>query len=740
MSRNASQRMSAGMMVALVVVFVAPFTGVARAQEAKVVVELVPDHPGPYQGDQSLTVDVWLHSQVSFDAHLWLVQLDFSDSDGQLLLDPTFTFDLSSSIAPADFDDVHPELPIPWAANTLLYICPECRLQLPAGGSLHIGSISVKLPTALGTYRLDVLNVDDPDENHGAWVYVCGNLFWRAFTGEITGGAYSFAVTIAAIPTVSQWGIIAMGLLLLVFGSLMILRRTRSATDASCFPAEGTGTGLVCNEGLRSRAPLFTLICALGVLLGSSSDATAEAPLRPVETIQVGIDSGILSPTGTGNGPVVVFSRFVQIKGASWVRLRFGEVQLSGSCADGDESFIRITSLCDDVQLLDSAALEAWGDTSAYFNGDRVLVELVARANTGANRLTIDRIAAGLVSGFESTNEPCGTDDRVPSSDPRAARFRYRKTDLSCNVETWCTAFLFDDRASCALSARHCCQGVDWTCGFPPVVEFNVPESESDGTINYAHPDDQYPVEQISLDQWQRAGIGDDWCYFGVFNNTNTEKTPLEAQGDSYQLVQTVPDADGSTLRVTGHGIHPAFGLRHERNGIQQTDSGPYDTKSGTTVRYVVDIAGGNSGSAVEHVSDGLVYAIVSHGGCTATGGVNRGTAVDHPGLQDALACETGMCALDCNSNGIIDQCDIDCSSCGEDCNVPGCGTGSDCFNSNGIPDECEGIIFRGACCVGTDCVPGMTQCACTEQGGTYQGQGSTCQGPRACWQYSAPP
>ena len=181
MSRNASQRMSAGMMVALVVVFVAPFTGVARAQEAKVVVELVPDHPGPYQGDQSLTVDVWLHSQVSFDAHLWLVQLDFSDSDGQLLLDPTFTFDLSSSIAPADFDDVHPELPIPWAANTLLYICPECRLQLPAGGSLHIGSISVKLPTALGTYRLDVLNVDDPDENHGAWVYVCGNLFWRAF-------------------------------------------------------------------------------------------------------------------------------------------------------------------------------------------------------------------------------------------------------------------------------------------------------------------------------------------------------------------------------------------------------------------------------------------------------------------------------------------------------------------------------------------------------------------------------
>ena len=47
MSRNASQRMSAGMMVALVVFFVAPFTGVVRAQDAgvEVIIELVADPP-----------------------------------------------------------------------------------------------------------------------------------------------------------------------------------------------------------------------------------------------------------------------------------------------------------------------------------------------------------------------------------------------------------------------------------------------------------------------------------------------------------------------------------------------------------------------------------------------------------------------------------------------------------------------------------------------------------------------
>ena len=271
--------MSAGIIVALAALFVAPFTGVARAQEAKVVVELIPDQAGPYQGDQSLTVDVWLHSQVSSDSQIWLAQLDFSDSDGQLGLDPAFTFDLSSSGAVEDFE-VHPELPIPWARNYLEYACPSCRLQLPASGSLHLGSIGVKLPSGLGTYRLDVLNPDDPDGDRGAWVNVRNGLIWRAFTGEITGGAYSFAVTIAAIPTVSQWGILAMSLLLLVLGSLMILRRTPSATNAGCFAAEETGTRLVCNGALRSRAPLFALICAGGVWLGSSNDAAGEAPAR----------------------------------------------------------------------------------------------------------------------------------------------------------------------------------------------------------------------------------------------------------------------------------------------------------------------------------------------------------------------------------------------------------------------------------------------------------------------------
>ncbi|MHC4091069.1 MAG: hypothetical protein ACYSVY_12490 [Planctomycetota bacterium] len=43
----------------------------------------------------------------------------------------------------------------------------------------------------------------------------------------------------------------------------------------------------------------------------------------------------------------------------------------------------------------------------------------------------------------------------------------------------------------------------------------------------------------------------------------------------------------------------------------------------------------------------------------------------------------------DCNTNGIPDECDVDCGTNGGPCDVPGCGESDDC-NSNGIPDECE--------------------------------------------------
>ncbi len=53
-----------------------------------------------------------------------------------------------------------------------------------------------------------------------------------------------------------------------------------------------------------------------------------------------------------------------------------------------------------------------------------------------------------------------------------------------------------------------------------------------------------------------------------------------------------------------------------------------------------------------------------------------------------------GMMNLgDCNSNGVRDECDMDCGEPGGDCDVPGCGMVGDC-NANGAPDDCD--ILRG--------------------------------------------
>ncbi len=484
-----------------------------------------------------------------------------------------------------------------------------------------------------------------------------------------------------------------------------------------------------------------------------------------------------MTATSEGLGPVVVFSAVVSQGGAPWMRLHFQHVFLSGAASSGNESFLRITSLGDGaVQVLRRDDLARWRNSSAYFNGDEVLVELLAYSGTGPNRITIDRLASGLQTESSSTSSICGADDRVPFTDPRTARFRLQEVGYNCSRETWGTAFLIDRCSNGLLTAGHVCKAVDFSCGlsscdvneeFAAIVEFNVPLSLADGTIQCANPEDQYPVDPASVQyQFDLAG---DWCYFGVLDNTDTDLSPLEAQGDFFRLAKAVPDADGSTLRITGYGVDddpvgccdpPLFATcgfpacpidqRNDQSGTQQTDSGPYVALDGTRLEYTIDTEGGNSGSAVLHVLEDLVYAIHTAGGCNL-GPTNSGTAITHPDLLDALANPIGICA-DCNDNGVLDHDDItagtseDCDGNGvpdecqpdEDCNTNqvqdicdiAAGTSLD-LNGNDIPDECEGPV--GACCHLNATCAQQKESTCDAGGGTFQGNATTCTPSGAC-------
>ncbi|MHC4590723.1 MAG: hypothetical protein ACYTAQ_15720, partial [Planctomycetota bacterium] len=84
-----------------------------------------------------------------------------------------------------------------------------------------------------------------------------------------------------------------------------------------------------------------------------------------------------------------VFTETVTVEGAGWLRLYFGPPTTLEA-----GSFIRLTSVLDqEVQRLDSATLSEWSGTSAYFNGDAVVVQLVAGPGTTGNRVTLQHLA-----------------------------------------------------------------------------------------------------------------------------------------------------------------------------------------------------------------------------------------------------------------------------------------------------------------------------------------------------------
>ncbi|MCZ6683165.1 MAG: hypothetical protein O7B26_08275, partial [Planctomycetota bacterium] len=314
--------------------------------------------------------------------------------------------------------------------------------------------------------------------------------------------------------------------------------------------------------------------------------SAGEPITAPVASVQVAtpLDSDLVA--NTGDAPAVVYSGTIEVAGAAWLRLNFAEVMLSGSTQDGSGSYLRLTSVLDGgVQTLNATHVEQWQYKSAFFNGDAVLVELIAYPGTGQNRLVINETTAA--AAFPAPRSICGPDDdRVLSNDPRTAR----------TCPGGCTCWIIDDINHCFLSAGHCAPSID-------IVEFNVPLSDSNGNRQHPPPEDQYAIDPVSL-QATNAGIGNDWAYFGCFANPITGLTPVEAQGDFFVLSDAPPEVAGQTIRITGYGV-TSSPVPAEWNGAQKTHTGPFFNSFDDVLQYTVDTSGGNSGSAVFNENTG---------------------------------------------------------------------------------------------------------------------------------------
>ncbi|MEM7203538.1 MAG: trypsin-like peptidase domain-containing protein [Planctomycetota bacterium] len=341
---------------------------------------------------------------------------------------------------------------------------------------------------------------------------------------------------------------------------------------------------------MRLRLPLLLALASVAVAEIGAQTAPLARRFQPMPVRSGTFDN----PTAID---VVVFQKLVTVPDAPWIRLAMDEVRLPGG------SYLEIVSVQDGHrQQLTQEGFAAWQNTSAYFNGDALLLRLVAAPGAEGVSVGMTQVEVGV----DAPPPPsiCGSsDDRIFATDRRVCRV----------VSIGCTGWLIN-RENCLISAGHCCGG-----GFS-TAQFNVPRSSSSGSLRHPGPEDQYPVISSSI-QRVNGGIGNDWCVFQTRANTQTGLHAGRAQNSWFPVTARKP-AIGATIRITGFGT--ASGAR---NQAQTTHTGPLRSRGGTTLCYSTDTTGGNSGSPVIDEASGRAVGVHSHAGCSSSGGCNRGTS-----------------------------------------------------------------------------------------------------------------
>ncbi|KAL7749539.1 hypothetical protein RI367_005094 [Sorochytrium milnesiophthora] len=405
----------------------------------------------------------------------------------------------------------------------------------------------------------------------------------------------------------------------------------------------------------------LVVLSVLALLSLTSAGSTPYLPPIGVDKYPLGIES-VYNPATVPAPPAagkrrVLWSRDIDFNSTAirWTRLVFGPATfLNGGKGDGnglttDGDVIRVTSKLDKAeQYLDSVSIQHWSSSSAYFNGDRLSVELLSsRPNVNKDKkpskveLTIaytNTVEQGIP--IPPPKSLCNAKDtRKPSSDLRAGRL-------------WpigCTGWAIDDAGSCFLTAGHCYDGQDSTWN-QYVLQYNLPpsfDSNGDTVPTHPAPKDQYPVDVASI---QHNLTTTDWAYFGVWPNSNTGKTPSQANhGVKFRLAPvSVKPKVGSNLRITGNGLDEAD---VPLSLTQQTATGRlvnYGKDGPTRVAYRIDTEGGNSGSPVQDIASGYAIAIHTNGGCDPSdpNSSNFGTLVSDAEVRRAIANPQGVCKV----------------------------------------------------------------------------------------------
>jgi len=392
----------------------------------------------------------------------------------------------------------------------------------------------------------------------------------------------------------------------------------------------GRRMGLVCG--------VIAAVCVGGVASRASaqcSDLSPAVALGPVDN--------------PGAVEQVMAATIVSRPGAPSIRVYF-----AGGEVLGKGTYLRITSVADGLsQRIDSNEIVQWRWSSAWFNGDSVLLELVCGPSTSGNTITVTRSCEiGAMPAPELGCNQCFAMP-PPSNELWSARMVNFTNPYYCSAAMWSTH-------SCLVSAAHCRHPVG------SVAQFNVPPSTPAGVPVHPAPHDQYVVtgRQDGFIATQ------DWSV--MTTATSAGLSAFQRQGQLRRIGSQVTRAMGDAIRTPGYGLSPDE--MGPQNLAQKVTVG--QVTSATTFNFYYDgySQSGNSGGGITTKS-GAPGAVETLGGvfsafcfgpiCPAApplpGGGGEWTlafGVNIPGFVAARQSLCGDCIRDCNGDGLITTAD----------------------------------------------------------------------------------
>ena len=207
----------------------------------------------------------------------------------------------------------------------------------------------------------------------------------------------------------------------------------------------------------------------------------------------------------------------------------------------------------------------------------------------------------------------CGaTDDRILWNDLKIARVHN-----GILGKHGCTATLFSDR--CLIAASHC-------ENFFQVLEFNVPLSNPDGSINHAKEEDTFYIDSSSI--MLGSGGTNDWAVMKAYQNSKGFY-PGEIYG-YYPIGFNVNVNDSVTIAGYGQSRHK------EHNNVLKISGGIIGKISNSRLYYAIDTTSGDSGAPIINQNNELV-GIHTLGGCNND--YNKGISIGaNPELIEAIS------------------------------------------------------------------------------------------------------